>query len=594
MDTYTEFEINNLFELNYFSSLDYFFAESMGKIFQEDNATVLASCALVSKILSQGHICLDIKEILNTEIAIPKTVDQKIKLPDFDTWVKILKNTSIVSDTIATPMVLDSNHRLYFSKYFDFQNRLINNITQRIFLDQPTRLNELTSQESRVSRKSSEKKNIAQSTIDEMIATYLPGSGNHLINQKNAVKNAILHNFTIISGGPGTGKTFIISIIKKILLSYTAKYDLTQQKIICIAPTGKAASRMDSGSTIHSVLKPLKDSHGFYYNKNNLLQADTVIIDEASMIDISLLTRLLEAIPIKAKIIILGDKYQLSSVQAGAVFNDICSVKNLVSNIFFLEFNFRSQGKTGIENLSKAINKNDVQNLENILISNQYPDVEFEPLNGKGIPADFVNKEILEGYKAFLSADTVAASLNKMDSFKILCAHNSGEYGTLQINHVCEKILRSATNSDIDKKPFKNIIMVNTNDYKKGLFNGDTGICFDNSFEIGGEKKAFFKALDDNVKQYRASDLPGHDTAFAITIHKSQGSEFETILIILPDRLSPVVTRQLLYTGVTRAKTKVIIVGDLNIIKKAIGLSVKYNSGLTEYLDAKLKRERKD
>jgi exodeoxyribonuclease V alpha subunit len=407
----------------------------------------------------------------------------------------------------------------------------------------------------------------------------------------------VCNNFTVISGGPGTGKTFIISIIKNILLSYAAKQDLVKPKIICVAPTGKAASKMENGSTIHSILKPLKNSPGFYHNKNNPLLTDVIIIDEASMVDISLLTRLLEAVPFTAKVIILGDKNQLSSIQAGSVFSDICSVKNLVPNIFFLEYNFRSKGKTGIENLSKAINDNDIENLEFILASGQYPDVVFVPLNvpsresfgGSGIPSKIVNKYILEGYKAFCSTDSIETAFDKLDSFKILCAHNSGKYGTLQINNACEKILRLSHNSDIDKKPFKKIIMVNTNDYKKGLFNGDTGVSFDNSFEIGEKKEVFFKSLDNGLKQYQVLDLPDNDTAFAITIHKSQGSEFKTVLIILPDKLSSVVTRQLLYTGVTRAKAKVIVVGDLNIIKKAISLSVERNSGMTEYLTHKIK-----
>jgi len=563
MSHYIPFEINNLFEVQFFSNLDYYFARSMGKAFKESESIVLASCALVSKALSDGHICLDIKEISKTVTSISKLSDDRVKFPDFDIWVKALKKSSIVSDTISTPLVMDSGHRLYLSRYFDFQNRLICNIARRISL-RPLHMNE--------------------AVIDEMLAACLTGKDKHFLNQRKAVKNALFNNFTIISGGPGTGKTFIISIIKKTILSYAAKYNLVQPKILCVAPTGKAASKMDQGSTIHSVLKPLKNKSGFYYNKDNPLLVDVIIIDEASMIDISLLTRLLEAVPTAARVIILGDKHQLSSIQAGSVFSDICKVKNLSGNIFFLEYNFRSKGKTGIENLSKAINNSDDKGLEYILTSGEYPDVVFEPLNDKGIPVDLVNRHILEGYKSYIKADKIEAALDELDSFKILCAHNSGQFGTLQINHVCENILRSGNNFDIDKKLFKKIIMVNTNDYKKGLFNGDTGICF----EEKGENKAFFKTFDNNIKQYRTLDLPDSDTAFAITIHKSQGSEFETILIILPDRLSPVVTRQLLYTGVTRAKARVIIVGDLKIIKKAISLSVKRNSGLTEYLDRQL------
>ena len=518
-------------------------------------------------------------------------IDNTIKWPDFNTWIKHLKNTPIVSDTINTPLVFDSYFCLYFSRYFDFQNRLINNISQRFFLINRSGADQIDS--CTTTNKSIQNDSIdfdrsffiKEAIVDEMLGKYLPGSDKHIISQKKAVKNSLMNNFTIISGGPGTGKTYIVSIIQKIILSYAKKYNLPEPEIICMAPTGKAASKMDGAKTIHSVLRPLKDKPGFYYNKNNPMLTDVVIIDEASMIDISLLTRLFEAIPLKAKVILLGDKHQLSSVQAGSVFTDICSVKNLDPNIFFLEYNFRSKGKTGIEKLSKAINSSDADNLENILTSNKYPDVEFEPLDDQGIPENFINKHIIDGYKAFLNADTIKDALDKIDNFKILCAHNSGEYGTLQINYFCEKILRAANNFNTGKKKFKKIVMVNTNDYKKGLFNGDTGIWFDNK----GGKKAFFKTFDNNIKQYQTLDLPDNDTAFAITIHKSQGSEFKTVLIILPDRISPVITRQLLYTGVTRAQTKVIIIGNLKIIQKAIGLSVRHSSGLTDYLRNRLK-----
>ncbi len=564
MSQYIAFELGNLFEQHFFSNLDYFFARSMAKAFDEKDPIVLASCALVSKSLFEGHICLNIKAMSETIRPVSEAGNDLIKFPDLNSWINALQNSLMVSDNIQTPLVLDSDHRLYFSKYYDFQNRLARNIIQRVFL-KPS--------------------NMDEATIDEMLELYFTPSYKHINLQGNAVKHAIKNHFTIVSGGPGTGKTYVTTIIKKIFLSYSEKHALPVPKIICVAPTGKAASKMDQGSTIHSILKPLKNSPGFYYNKNNTLQADVIIIDEASMIDILLLTRLLEAIPMTAKVIVLGDQYQLSSIQAGSVFSDICKAKGLSSNLFFLEYNFRSKGKTGIENLSKAINDNDVQSLEDILTKGLYPDVVFESLKGKGLVDSAANKFILDGYKLFVSADTVEEALKELDNFKILCAHNSGEYGTLQINHLCEKILRTENNFGIPDK-LKRIIMVNTNDYKKGLFNGDTGIVFEKKEGIN----TFFKTLDNTIKQFRSSDLPGSDPAFAITIHKSQGSEFNTVLMILPDRISPVVTRQLLYTGITRAKTKVIIVGNINIIKKAINLSVKRNSGLISCLEKEILR----
>lgn len=570
MNQYIAFDLDTLFEKDFFSNLDYYFANSMAMAFNESDQIVLASCALVSKSLFEGHICIDINEMAGS-VRVLETSDDRIKFPDETIWIKALQASSMVSGMIQTPLVLDSDNRLYFSKYYDIQNRLAKNIIKRAF-SSPADLNE--------------------ADIDEMLDSFFIQDNKHNIPQKNAVKNTVFNQFTIISGGPGTGKTYVTTIIKKVLRLCAEKKHLPEPRILSVAPTGKAASKMDQGHTIHSILKPLKDRPGFYYNKKNQLQIDAIIIDEASMIDISLLTRLLEAVPLAARVILLGDKHQLSSIQAGMVFSDICNVKELCSNIFILEYNFRSKGKTGIEKLSKAINNNDAQLLETLLTSNRYPDILFENTGdknpGSGLLRKFVQEYIKEGYKSFIEADTLDASLDVLDDFKILCAHNSGTYGTLQVNHVCENILRSRDNFDIQKNPFKKIIMVKTNDYKKGLFNGDTGIVY----EKKSENNAFFKGRG-SVRQFRSSDLPGYDAAFAITIHKSQGSEFNTVLMIIPDKLSRVITRQLLYTGVTRAKTRVIIVGNIEIIKKAINLSVKRNSGLSMCLEKKICNNKK-
>ncbi len=575
MNQYTAFDLDSLFEQDFFSNLDYYFAKSMIKAFNEKEAIVQASCAMVSKLLYKGHICLDIKDLSNTVSMVSENSKNLVKFPDFDTWVTVLKQTPMVSNSLKTPLVLDSDHKLYLAKYYDFQTRLAKTIVQRVKKKESVMDNDFA---------------------DNLLGEYFVKNNKHVNNQRKAVQHALCNYLTIISGGPGTGKTFVTSIIKKLYLLVSKEMMLSEPKIICVAPTGKAASKMDKGSTIHSILKPLKNNPGFYYSKNNPLQADVVIIDEASMIDIVLLTRLLEAIPMTAKVIILGDQHQLSSIQAGSGFSDICNVKGLSSNIFLLDYNFRSKGKTGIENISKAINDNDEKLLEDILISGGYPDVIYEDIKDKTYVPDIIKKYTINGYTPVFNADSVKKTLEKLDNFKILCAHNSGEYGTLQVNHICEKILRSTDNFDIQNKIFKRIIMVNTNDYQKELFNGDTGIIFDkNKADItdkaDNEKegvKAFFKSQDNNIKQYRASDLPGADSAFAITIHKSQGSEFKTVLLLIPDKLSPVITRQLLYTGVTRAKEKVIIAGNINIIKKAISLIVKRESGLSSCLEKEI------
>ena len=564
-----DFNLDSIHEHGFFSSLDYFFARSISKTFNEKNAIVQVSVALASKALFQGDICLDLKEITTKKTNQAFFFDIPVDVPTLKNWIKALTQSPLISDTNKTPLVLDIDNRLYLSKYFDFQSRLIQNIVSRL---------PIKTSKGKTKKIQSEK--IAEFLIDKLIDVYFNSFDLNTVGQQKAVKHAVLQPLTIISGGPGTGKTYVTGLIKKILISAAMQNKLPEPRIISVAPTGKAASKMANGKTIHSVLRPLINKPGFFYCKKNPLIVDIVIIDEASMIDIVLLTRLMEAIPITAKIIILGEKHQLSSIQAGSVFNDISSAKPLNSCVFFLDYNFRSKGKTGIEKLSRAINENDVHQIENVLIRREYTDIVFEDLSKKDFQS-VIHSYVKDGYQSLSKARTIEKTLDGLNDFKILCPHNSGEYGTLSINHLCENILRSIQNFDISQRLLKQIIMVTVNDHKKGLFNGDTGIIIRKDKEC----RAVFKDQDNKIKEYRIVDLPGHVPAFAITIHKSQGSEFKTVLIIIPDHLSSVLTRQLLYTGVTRAKTKVIITGRLDIIKQAVNLSINRTSGLTKGLE---------
>jgi exodeoxyribonuclease V alpha subunit len=398
--------------------------------------------------------------------------------------------------------------------------------------------------------------------------------------QKAAVQKALTHPFAVISGGPGTGKTHVTRLIRQILKEYAQKNNSPPLRILCLAPTGKAASRLENGVTIHLALKPLPSRPGFFHGADNPLKVDVVIVDEASMIDLALMSRLIEAIPLTARVILLGDKNQLSPVQAGAVFNEICQVKALAPCLALLDFNFRSQGKTGIGRLARAIHINDAAGAEQVLTSDVYPDIAFEEISGLGDLQAVMEKYVTSGYGPLAASQTLERALAQMDRFRILCAHNRGESGTLQINHLCEKILRSSPDFDIKNPFFERIIMIRINDYPRELFNGDTGIVY----QEGGITKAGFTDGQRIIRQFRYSDLPGHDPAFAVTIHKSQGSEFDQVLIVLPEKPSPVVTRQLLYTGVTRAKKRAVIAGKKAVIRDAMAVDLCKKSHLSVQL----------
>ncbi|MCP4723132.1 MAG: AAA family ATPase, partial [Desulfobacteraceae bacterium] len=487
-------DLSILHDLQLVSHLDYYFAKTMADAFGETTPLVLVSCALASKALADGHICLDLKKEAGTSLNIFEQ-DAFIRLPLFEEWENTLAGAAMVGKDQthkeapeadrpgescperAFPLVLDSRGNLYLSRYYDFQKRLVHNLSCRADRS-PAPMDD----------------GFVRKHLEP---AFLGQNPEHVGKQKEAVIKALAHNFVVISGGPGTGKTYITTMIKSLLDLYAGFCEISLPRIISVAPTGKAAARLKDGRTIHSVLKPLKGQSGFFYTKLNPLNVDVVIVDEASMIDIALMTRLLEAIPLEAKVILLGDKNQLSPVQAGAVFNDICRVKGLGPHLVFLDYNFRSRGKTGIENLARAINRNDVNTMETILSCGQYPDLGFEDIQGDENLDQIIKKYIIGGYTSLTEQTSLLSGLDSLDNFRILCAHNRGLAGTLQINHLCEKILRSQSNFDITGHFFKKIVMIKANDYHRGLFNGDTGIVHEEHKVI----KAGFRDSKGNIRQ---------------------------------------------------------------------------------------------
>lgn len=556
-------DIDRLHAREAISHLDYYFAVYVARVFSHDDPLVKSAAALTSRALADGYVCLDLKTIsAQMGWLLPGEVVGS-RIPDFEDWMKALTAAPMVgrsedSDLCRFPLVLDSDGCLYLSKYYDLQTRLVKALAART----QTRPREMDP-------------GFVYSAIEMRFSNQNP---EHTRLQKQAVIRALQHNFTVISGGPGTGKTHITRIIRDILCANAHARGLPQPRFLSLAPTGKAASRLQDGATIHSVLMPRKNQPGFIHGKDNLLAADVVIIDEASMIDMALMTRLLEAIPLSAGVILLGDDNQLAPVQAGAVFKDICTAELLRPFVVSLTHNFRSQGRTGIETLAHAIRNSAVDEVTRILTVDRYPDVVFEPAGPCYLQV--LENYITDGYGPFMQQQGLAGSLDLMDRFRILCAHNIGEYGTLQINHLCEKLLRKFHHSDIRDRFLKQMIVISANDYGRGLFNGDTGVVLTEE----NNRVAGFRKENGLVQTFGHMDLPSHEPAFAVTIHKSQGSEFETVLIVIPDKVSRVMTRQLLYTGITRARKKAVILGSLSVIREAMGLTLEKRSRMSRLL----------
>jgi exodeoxyribonuclease V alpha subunit len=388
----------------------------------------------------------------------------------------------------------------------------------------------------------------------------------------------------IISGGPGTGKTTKVTRI----LADLIEAGVQPSRILLAAPTGKAAMRMqesirdtrqrenitcpmpEQASTLHRLLGFIPNRVGFRHHANNPLPADVVIVDEASMIDISLMTHLFEAVPPEARLILLGDKDQLASVETGSIFRDLCSGDALANHMLLLQTSYRFVAEDGIGQLAQAIRDADEARLLEVLASPDFADVTLDE-SQTGLDAEWLRSG-WQDYVAAVRAGELEAIFRTFNALRILTPLRQGRQGVESLNGWVDGLMqRLLPAHDGAQKPWYvgRPVMVTQNDYRQNLFNGDIGIALPNG---DGELRVWFPSGE--AGQYRAVApirLPAHETAWAMTIHKSQGSEFTRVLLILPEVEDlPLLGRELLYTAVTRAKTGIHILASRAVLGRAL------------------------
>jgi exodeoxyribonuclease V alpha subunit len=413
------------------------------------------------------------------------------------------------------------------------------------------------------------------------------------------------NNINIITGGPGTGKTHSVGI--ELAAAFKKNQGL---KVALAAPTAKAAARMNESiqkfannpenaiepgvrklitglraSTIHILLGTIPNSSFFRYNEENKLPFDIVIIDECSMVDVALMAKLLSAIHEKTQLYLLGDRDQLASVEAGSIFGDLCRAETSVyikNRIKRLSKSYRFSKDQGIWKISQEIISGKIvepeawRNDEQVSIDTGYSEALFARY------ADY--------YIAFINEEDTAAALKELEKVRFLCATREDDHSVREYNEKISKHLAGKIGNRELFNPGKGIyhnqpIIVTKNDYNLSVSNGDVGIIR----KTGDRYYAFFPDPEGGCKKIPASYLNNFDTVFAMTIHKSQGSEFDHVAVILPEkRAKKLLTRELLYTAVTRAKNTVLVQGTKEAIEECTMKEVKRASGITERLNTGL------
>ncbi|WP_286239315.1 exodeoxyribonuclease V subunit alpha [Neptuniibacter halophilus] len=575
------------------------------------SAPLVVLCALVSHELAAGNVCLPLTRLSQAEDYWPQQMAAALRHYD---WARLCPDQVILGDEQSeqpTLLVLD-RERLYLHRYWQYETHVAQQLNQRaVAIEQDPAL------------------------LQQGLARLFPPAPGEIDWQKVAAALALQKRFSVISGGPGTGKT---TTVIKLLALYIEQQRASGSSINIrlAAPTGKAAARLAESissakqrlalepeladaipaeaSTLHRLLGVIPNSIRFRHSRDNPLHLDLLVLDEASMVDLPMMARLLDALPHDARLILLGDRDQLASVEAGSVLGDICSWPDALCYsqaqaaslerlceldqtlpttaepgfadcLALLRKSYRFHDQSGIGYLARAVNAGQPQQVREEL-QKGYADLNYCPLSQPNYEAMLEQMVLFhaDALRRLKAGATPRQQLQILAGMQLLCALREGPYGVSGLNQrirqgLAERGLVAAEGSWYAGRP----VMISRNDPALELFNGDIGVAVEDE---DGELMVWFEQ-NGEPRPIRPSRLPEHDTVYAMTVHKSQGSEFDNVVLLLPPQEAPVLSRELLYTGITRAKKQLFLYATESALtsatqrrtERAGGLAVRLWSG---------------
>lgn len=534
----------------------------------ETDDTVALAVGLLVAALRNGSVCVDLRLVAENHDQAPQ-----LAWPEPAAWLAAVRASPLTGEPPVLRFLSDgSTDLLYLDRYWLEEQQVCRDVSARLTGTQP--------------------------------ALPVPDLGRlfprKFSEQRAAAEVALGQRLTILTGGPGTGKT---TTVARLLASIAEQADLAGDvppRMALAAPTGKAAARLAEAvqseigelaavdrqrlaglhaTTLHRLLGSRPDtSSRFRHHRDNRLPHDVIVVDETSMVSLTMMARLLEAVRPGARLLLVGDPDQLASVDAGAVLADLVDG---LGHGAVVELKTPHRFGAAIGALAQGIRHGDA-------------DVVLELLSAGGESIEWIQSEDPSGHlhttlaaravalrQAALLGDAQAAQ-SILDGHRLLCAHRHGPFGVTQWNRRVERWLAEETGAPIWSQWYAGRpVLVTANDYGLKIYNGDTGVVVASPEGL----RAHFGSLQGSL-HFATSRLPEVDTMHAMTIHKSQGSQADEVTVLLPPEESRLLTRELFYTAVTRAKTKVRIVGPESAVRAAIGRRALRASGLARRLGA--------
>ncbi len=554
-------------EAGVIDAADVHVARRLTSLVDESNPVVALAVAMAVRALRGGSVCVDLRSA-EAQAGVPG-----LPWPSAHDWLAAVHASPLAGSPPVLRIYADS--LVYLDRYWREEQQVADDLLTLLSVRPPVR----------------------PGTTPDIDRLFPPGYE----EQRAAADIALGQGLTVLTGGPGTGKTTTVARLLALFAEQAQLGGNPRMRVALAAPTGKAAARLQEAvqleveqldvadrqrlaglraTTLHRLLGPRPDtSSRFRHHRGNRLPHDVIVVDETSMVSLTMMARLLEAVRPQARLVLVGDPDQLASVEAGAVLADLVDGLGARHGARVAALKTSHRFGESIGELASSMRGGDADRVIELLRSGDDHIEWIDTDEPTTMLRDVLVPHALRLRRAAVAGDA-AAALAMLDEHRLLCAHRRGPHGVAHWNRQVERWLTEATGEPIWSVWYAGRpVLVTANDYGVGVYNGDTGVTVVGGADQQGGLRAVIAGADHPL-EFATIRLAEVETMHAMTIHKSQGSQADEVTVLLPSDDSRLLTRELFYTAITRAMRKVRVVGTEAGVRAAIAHRAARASGL--------------